>query len=84
MAEVCTLVLFHLLSTFCWYLCWDCRVNCADAREVHDYYNPCPHAGRGLITAPGVVYRIAGKFDDQNIWRFAPAKVLGGFKFGDG
>ena len=28
--------------------------------------------------------RIAGKFDDQNIWRFAPPKVLGGFKFGDG
>ena len=30
------------------------------------------------------IYRIAGKFDEQNIWRFAPPKVLGGFKFGDG
>ena len=29
-------------------------------------------------------YRIAGKFDEQNIWRFAPPKVLGDFKFGDG
>ena len=48
--------------------------------------------GRDLGTAPGGKYkyttqhkyRIAGKFDDQNIWRFAPPKVLGGFKFGDG
>ena len=31
-----------------------------------------------------IVYRIAGKFDGQNIWRFAPPEVLGGFKFGDG
>ena len=30
------------------------------------------------------MYRIAGEFDEQNIWRFAPPKVLGGFKFGDG
>ena len=29
-------------------------------------------------------YRIAGKFDEQNIWRFAPPKVFGGFKFSDG
>ena len=30
------------------------------------------------------MYRIAGKCDEQNIWWFAPPKVLGGFKFGDG
>ena len=30
------------------------------------------------------MYRIARKIDEQNIWRFAPPKVLGGFKFGDG
>ena len=45
---------------------------------VHMYNEPTVHCVEDII------YRIAGKFDGQNIWRFAPPEVLGGFKFGDG